>query len=79
MLGCRLQGKICFQLKDFVSSEGAYQRALKEHPKQLAAWKGLAELHTAAGNTAAAAAAFESLVSQKLKICKSLHFARYAQ
>lgn len=60
---CRLQGKIFFQLRDYTKAEAAYQTALKEQPHQLTAWKGLAELHIAAGNTAAAAAAYESLVS----------------
>ena len=60
---CRLQGKVLFQLQEYTKSEQSYQTALKAQPRQLAAWKGLAELHTATGNTAEAAAAYESLVS----------------
>ena len=70
---CRLQGKVYFQLQDFTKSAAAYHTALREQPSQLAAWKGLAELHAASGDTAAAAAALESLV----RPCTALNTVAY--
>lgn len=64
MSACRLQGKIFFQLQEYAKSEQTYRAALQAQPTQMAAWKGLAELHNATKNATEAAAAHESLVSQ---------------
>lgn len=61
---CRLKGKILYELKDFKASGESYNAALRTQPNLLPAWKGLAELQSAAQNHAEAVVAFQSLVSK---------------
>lgn len=60
----RLKGKILYELEDFKASGESYNAALRTQPNLLPAWKGLAELHSAAENYAEAVVAFQSLVSK---------------
>lgn len=60
----RLKGKILYELKNLKASGESYNAALRTQPNLLPAWKGLAELHSAAENYAEAVVAFQALVSK---------------
>ena len=61
-MGCRLLGKAAFLLHEHEQAALAYTRATDLNESALPAWKGLAELHTATGDSAKAAAVYDRLV-----------------
>ena len=62
-LWCRFLGKACFLSGDRTLAEASYRKALGLQRHALPAWKGLAELYSSTGATAAdARETFEQLV-----------------
>lgn len=60
---CRFLGKACFLSGDCTRAEASYREALGLQKDALPAWKGLAELYSSTGSTAAdARETFEQLV-----------------
>jgi tetratricopeptide (TPR) repeat protein len=59
---CRLIGKSAYHLGEHDQADLAYRKALEVNSDAAPAWKGLAELHTATGNSEKAAEAYLHLV-----------------
>ena len=62
LMWCRLLGKASFLLHEHEQAALAYAHATDLSESALPAWKGLAELHKATGDSAKAASVYERLV-----------------
>ena len=62
LMWCRLLGKAAYLLHEHEQAALAYTHATDLNEGALPAWKGLAELHTATGDSAKAATVYERLV-----------------